>query len=136
MNRITRITALALLATFAAMPAVAQSGTDEVLRNLLAEVRALRLTLQKSSLLSLRGDLIVERIRTAQSRVAATQDQVDSTRQQLTSIEQEAQRFAAETENVEEKIRREYDQEALERLRSDPRASRPGAPSRRHRPVT
>lgn len=116
---ITRALSFFLALVALAQPTLAQSTSDDVLRNLLAEVRALRLTLQRSSLLSLRGDLLVERIRTAQNRVATTQDSIDDIRAQLASIEQEETRFRAEIENVEDKIRREYDAEAAALLQQE-----------------
>lgn len=119
MNSLTRLLALVLAVTALAPPSLAQSTSDEVLRSLLYEVRALRLTLQKSSLLGLRGTLIVERIRTAQSRVASTQDQLDGVRRQITAMEQETQRFDTEIEALEGRMAREYDGEALDLLKQE-----------------
>lgn len=111
--------AFVMLITLLAPALAAQTTTDEVLRSLLAEVRALRVTLQRSSLLGLRGDLLVERIRTAQSRVASTQDQIDSVRQQISAMEQETNRFRTEIESLEGRIAREYDADLLEQLKQE-----------------
>jgi len=117
MNGIKRFSILSCVLLLAAPCLSAQATTDDVLRSLLAEVRALRVTLQRSSLLGLRGDLLVERIRTAQSRVASTQDQIDGVRQQIGAIDQESKRFEAEIEQLEDRMAREYDAEALEQLK-------------------
>jgi chromosome segregation ATPase len=117
MKSFTRIVAYVLVVLAVAPQSFAQGTSDEILRSLLAEVRTLRLTLQRSSLLSLRGDLLVERIRTAQSRVSGTQDQIDSVRRQITTMEQENQQFSTEIERLEDRIAREYDAGARDQLK-------------------
>ena len=119
MRNVTRITILILAIITLTPQVLGQSPSDDVLQSLLSEVRALRLTLQKSSLLSLRGDLLVERIRTAQSRETTTRNQVDSFRRQIGSLEQERQRFLTRKEELDEKIRREYDPELVESLKQE-----------------
>ncbi len=119
MRTIRRVAAIALATLVLAPVSIAQSESEEVLQSLLSEVRALRVAMQKTNLLGLRGNLLVERIRTAQSRATSTQDQLDRVRQQITTMEQEKDRFTTRIDELEEKIGREYDAEIVEQLKQE-----------------
>ena len=103
---------------FIATSALAQTQpatTDEVLRALLAEVRALRVTLQQSTAFQLRGQLLLERLRLQQQVVRELSRETD----QRNTMMEETQ-LNAYAEDIEERLRSETNPETrrdLERER-------------------
>lgn len=100
--------AVLLLATSAfaqTTPAQPQS-TDEVLRALLAEVRALRVAIQQTSAHQLRGQLLLERLRIQQQTVRELSRETD----QRNTMMEEAQ-LNTYLEDLEERLRAETNPE-------------------------
>lgn len=107
-----RIAAVAIL--LAAVPALAQNPpqtTDEVLRALLAEVRALRMTLQQNGALQLRGQLLVERLRLQQQVVRDLSRESDARNTMM-----EESQMNAYLEDIEERLRSETNPESRREL--------------------
>ena len=118
MRRLKTVFMIVIAMTIAATPiAHADDSNRDVMTSLLKEVRLLRLTLQQSSLFSLQGDLLVERIRTAQARVSHIQSSLDGVRSTFDSLKQQREHYNDYKENLESKLLKEYDPEAIEALK-------------------
>lgn len=118
MRRFRTVLVVAIVITMSTTPLVlADDSNPEVMTSLLKEVRLLRLTLQQSSLFSLRGDLLVERIRTAQGRIADIQKSIDGVRSSLDNLDREREHYADYKESLESRLLKEYDPETIETLK-------------------
>ncbi|HUO83702.1 MAG TPA: hypothetical protein VM534_01185 [Thermoanaerobaculia bacterium] len=110
---------LLLLALFVPVHAPAQETPDELLRNLLTEIRLLRKTMERSNLFGLQGNLLIERIRGAQTNVSDTRAELTRVRGEITALDQEKQNVEAMKEQIEERLRREFEPELLEAARRE-----------------
>jgi hypothetical protein len=66
-----------------------QGDRDQILKQLLAEVRALRLALQRATVSSIRVQMLIERVRVEQGQVDSLSGQLVSVRSQLTKLKAE-----------------------------------------------
>jgi len=96
MNKISAIAMVALLAALAA-PAQTASPDSATLQELLAEVRQLRMTMQKTLSLGPRMQLLLQRAQFQEQRVARVQQQLDDIRKQISA---ETSRQTAATERL------------------------------------
>lgn len=111
--------AVAVVAFFGVAPELhAQSDSDQVMRALLEEMRALRLTLQKSAAYDLRANVLIERARLQGEIVRELQREVDS-RNMSRSMQVEEEPMDAMVEQLNARLRTETDSEQREQIENE-----------------
>ena len=84
-----RIAVVSLLLLLTASPVAAQTAPPDPIRELLAEVKALRTALERAATIGPRIQLLVARVQIQEQRIAELSRRADSLRSELRSIDQE-----------------------------------------------
>jgi chromosome segregation ATPase len=114
MRRSLRPTVLLLTVLFLARPALAQRAPDpgadgRALRELLDEVRLLRQVLQKTSLVSVRANILLARQQAQQERIGQIERQLSDARNTAREAESQVSQFAEYVAQAEEALTSETD---------------------------
>ena len=111
-------TALVAVAATYTVKATSQAATPDPIAALLAEVHALRLTMEQSATITPRVQLTLARLNIEEQRIGQLAAQVDQVRRELTVASLEAQKLADQLPEIEkglqspdEKVRRGYEYE-------------------------
>jgi chromosome segregation ATPase len=96
----------------------AQGDRDQTLRQLLAEVRELRLAMQRATVTNARFQMLIERLKAQQGQVEVLSRQLGTVRSQLTKLKAARITGLAEMKEIEEKASQasEQEQAAIERV--------------------
>ena len=106
MNRVIAVLAV----SFAGLPVtMAQAPPDSTIQALLAEVRLLRLTLEKSTLVVPRINLALQRVQTQQDSVQRAAQQLDGLRERLAAAAGHQAENASRLKALESELGREQD---------------------------
>ena len=81
-----------------------QGDRDQTLKQLLAEVRELRLALQRATVSSIRFQMLIERVRVEQGQVDSLSGQLVSVRSQLTKLKAEKVDVASRMKDLEDRL--------------------------------
>jgi len=81
-----------------------QEDRDQTLKQLLAEVRELRLALQRATVSSIRFQMLIERVRVEQGQVDSLSGQLVSVRSQLTKLKAEKVDVASRMKDLEDRL--------------------------------
>jgi hypothetical protein len=114
------MTKLLLAALVLAPLAVAQTAqSSTTLETLLAEVRQLRLAIERSSILGPKIQLAVQRLSLQDQKMARISSELDSTRREIADRTEGQQRVAQQIANLEQRLAGETDPERRKQLETE-----------------
>jgi len=116
MSTRNRIVGLALASAILALPVAAQTSTDELLRTLIREVHQLRLTLEKTTLLGYRGQLLIEQLRAQNNRLASLRADLDAVHDQIENVDREKERIEAAISSLDDELKKRFDDKSRDPL--------------------
>ena len=95
-----------------------QGDRDQTLKQLLAEVRELRLTVQRATVSNTRFQMLIERVRVQQAHVDALSRQLESVRSQAAEMKAEKPQMEQQIKDAEDQLDRTPDPNAHADLES------------------
>lgn len=103
-----------------------QDNNDQILKELLTEVRALRLALQRSAFSNTRFQMLIERLRVEQTHVDSIRRDLEGTRSQLAELQSAKPRMEQQVKDAEDELDRVTDPNARADLESRIKAMKSG----------
>jgi hypothetical protein len=100
---------LFLCAVFGLPSVFAQSSSDATMQALLAEVRQLRLALERSAVVAPKIQMTLQRLQIQQDSVSRASRELDATRSQIAKVTEEQSGIAGEIKRGEEMTTQEHD---------------------------
>ena len=111
--------ALIFLSAAARGQSPAQPSDTQVLQALLGEVRQLRISLERATIVSTRMQMALQRMRLQEERVTRVSQQLEETRKTIGEFESEKPRIAERIKDVEEHARQTADPMARGQMEAD-----------------
>lgn len=109
----TLVTLLAMLLVLSALPAAAQDkashpdATNTALQELVNEVRQLRLTLERSTVVNFRAQVLLQRLQLQNQRIAQASSRLEEIRGRVSHLLSDQASFAENVRTLQERIAKE-----------------------------